>query len=102
MTRLTLEKVLEVEKHGLSYSKSAYLLGVCTDNLWRFCKKHGVTWSGKCANRQAGEMVKSSLAQRARDNGVSPKLYRLRVARGWSEHAALNTPVRKREAPGAL
>lgn len=36
---LTLKKVLEVEKHGLSINKSAYLLGVSMPKLWRFIKK---------------------------------------------------------------
>lgn len=45
--KLTLEKVLEVETHGLSLSKSAYLLRVTAQRLGRFVKSHGIEWRGK-------------------------------------------------------
>lgn len=36
--KLKMDKVLEIEKHGLSINKSAYLLGVSMPKLWRFIK----------------------------------------------------------------
>jgi len=44
---LTLESVLEMEAHGLSQSKSAYLLRVTPQRLGRFVKSHGIEWRGK-------------------------------------------------------
>lgn len=45
--KLTLQKVLEVEAHGLSLSDSAYLLRVTPQRLGRFVKSHGIEWRGK-------------------------------------------------------
>lgn len=44
---LFLDKVLEVESHGLSLSKSAYLLGVSIGALCKFINKHKIEWRGK-------------------------------------------------------
>ena len=45
--KLTLQKVLEVEAHGLSLSDSAYLLRVTPQRLGRFVKSHWIEWRGK-------------------------------------------------------
>lgn len=45
--KLTLERVLEVEKHGLSISKSAYLLDVAVATLARFVRDNRIVWRGK-------------------------------------------------------
>jgi len=45
--KLTLQKVLEVEAHGLSLSDSAYLLRVTPQRLGRFVKSHEIEWRGK-------------------------------------------------------
>ena len=44
---LTLESVLEVEAHGLSQSKSAYLLRVSAQTLGKFITLHKIKWRGK-------------------------------------------------------
>jgi len=44
---LTLESVLEMEAHGLSQSKSAYLLRVSAQTLGKFITRHNIKWRGK-------------------------------------------------------
>lgn len=44
---LTLESVLEIESHGLSQSKSAYLLRVSAQTLGKFITLHNIQWRGK-------------------------------------------------------
>jgi len=44
---LTLESVLEMEAHGLSQSKSAYLLRVSAQTLGKFITLHKIKWRGK-------------------------------------------------------
>mgnify|MGYP003510787134 FL=1 len=44
---LTLESVLEIEAHGLSQSKSAYLLQVSAQTLGKFITLHNIQWRGK-------------------------------------------------------
>ena len=45
--KLTLQKVLEVEAHGLSQSKSAYLLRVSAQTLGNFIARNEIQWRGK-------------------------------------------------------
>lgn len=97
MTKLTLEEVLEMEKHQLSYNKSAYLLGVNVGILCRFCHKHKIEWSGKCAFRQKGEKEADSLAQKIKEKGLKHSTVTMRLYRGWSMQDALNTPVRSKK-----
>jgi len=44
---LTLELVLKMESHGLSQSKSAYLLRVSAQTLGKFITRHKIKWRGK-------------------------------------------------------
>lgn len=44
---LTLESVLEIEAHGLSQYKSAYLLRVSARTLGKFITRHNIQWRGK-------------------------------------------------------
>jgi len=44
---LTLELVLKMEAHGLSQSKSAYLLRVSAQTLGKFITRHNIQWRGK-------------------------------------------------------
>lgn len=44
---LTIESVLEVEAHGLSQSKSAYLLRVSAQTLGKFITRNNIQWRGK-------------------------------------------------------
>jgi hypothetical protein len=45
--KLTIAKVLEIEKEGLSIGKSAYILGVTTQTLCQFIKRHNIEWRGR-------------------------------------------------------
>ena len=84
--KLTLERVLEVEKHGLSISKSAYFLDVAVTTLARFVRDNRIVWRGKkrfgfnpYSNRQ---LILSS--------GVPSSTVYERMARGLTLHEALN------------
>ena len=84
--KLTLERVLEVEKHGLSISKSAYFLDVAVATLARFIRDNRIVWRGKkrfgfnpYSNRQ---LILSS--------GVCESTVYERMARGLTLHEALN------------
>ena len=67
---LTLKKVLEVEKHGLSINKSAYLLGVSMPKLWRFIKKNNIQWSGKKPCSRKGDVNIDSTLQQIKKSGI--------------------------------
>lgn len=67
---LTLKKVLEVEKHGLSINKSAYLLGVSMPKLWRFIKKNNIQWSGKNPCFRKNEVNPGSTLQQIKKSGI--------------------------------
>ena len=45
--KLTLEQVMEVEAHGLSIGKSAFLLDVAVATLARFIRDNRIVWRGK-------------------------------------------------------
>jgi len=45
--KLTLEQVMEVEAHGLSIGKSAFLLDVAVTTLARFIRDNRIVWRGK-------------------------------------------------------
>lgn len=67
---LTLKKVLEVEKHGLSINKSSYLLGVSMPKLWRFIKKNKIEWRGKKPCFRKNEVNTDSTSQRIKKSGI--------------------------------
>ena len=67
---LTLKKVLEVEKHGLSINKSAHLLGVSMPKLWRFIKKNKIHWSGKNPCFKKNEVNPDSTLQQIKKSGI--------------------------------
>lgn len=68
--KLTMDKVLEVEKHGLSINKSAYLLGVSMSKLWRFIKKNNIQWSGKKPCSRKNEVNPGSTLQQIKKSGI--------------------------------
>ena len=45
--KLTMTKVLEIEKEGLSIGKSAYVLGVTTATLSAYIRRHKLEWRGR-------------------------------------------------------
>lgn len=76
---LDLAKVLEVEAHGLSLSKSAYLLKVSVGALARFNKKHKVEWRGKKVCFWRGEVDPNSNLQQAKKAGIPYSTIRFRM-----------------------
>lgn len=68
--KLTMDKVLEVEKHGLSINKSAYILGVGMPKLWRFIKKNNIHWSGKKPCFRKNEVNPDSTLQQIKKSGI--------------------------------
>ena len=87
---LTLKKVLEVEKHGLSINKSAYLLDVSMPKLWRFIKKNKIQWRGKSPCFRKNEVNPDSTSQRIKKSGIckTPIYYRINVM-GWTLEQAI-------------
>jgi len=67
---LTLKKVLEVEKYGLSINKSAYLLDVSMPKLWRFIEKNNIQWRGKNPCFRKNEVNPNSTSQRIKKSGI--------------------------------
>jgi hypothetical protein len=67
---LTIKKVLEVEKHGLSINKSAYLLDVSMSKLWRFIKKNKIQWRGKNPCFRKNEVNPESKLQKIKKSGI--------------------------------
>ena len=84
--KLTLERVLEVEKHGLSISKSAYLLDVAVATLARFVRDNRIVWRGK---KRFGFNPYSN-NQLILASGVPSSTVYERMARGLTLHEALN------------
>jgi len=84
--KLTLECVLEVEKHGLSISKSAYLLDVAVATLAQFVRDNRIVWRGK---KRFGYNPYSN-NQLILASGVPSSTVYERMARGLTLHEALN------------
>jgi len=84
--KLTLERVLEVEKRGLSISKSAYLLDVAVATLARFVRDNRIVWRGK---KRFGYNPYSN-NQLILASGVPSSTVYERMARGLTLHEALN------------
>ena len=84
--KLTLERVLEVEKHGLSISKSAYFLDVAVATLARFIRDNRIVWRGK---KRFGFNPYSN-NQLILSSGVPSSTVYERMARGLTLHEALN------------
>ena len=84
--KLTLERVLEVEKHGLSISKSAYLLNVAVTKLAQYIRDNRIVWRGK---KRFGFNPYSN-NQLILASGVPSSTVYERMARGLTLHEALN------------
>lgn len=83
--KLTLERVLEVEKHGLSISKSAYLLDVAVATLAQFVRDNRIVWRGK---KRFGYNPYSNRRLILASGVCESTVYR-RMARGLTLHEAL-------------
>ena len=84
--KLTLEKVLEVEAHGLSIGKSAFLLDVAVATLARFIRDNRIVWRGK---KRFGYNPYSNNALIVQSGIPSSTVYS-RMANGMSLHEAIN------------
>ena len=84
--KLTLEQVMEVEAHGLSISKSAFLLDVAVATLARFIRDNRIVWRGK---KRFGYNPYSNNALIVQSGIPSSTVYR-RMASGLTLHEALN------------
>ena len=69
--KLTMDKVLELEAHGLSVTKSAYLLGVHKTTLLNYINNQKIHWRGKKAFTKAGEVNPESYRQQIKTQGVT-------------------------------
>ena len=83
--KITLECVLEVEKHGLSIGKSAYLLDVAVTTLARYIRDNRIVWRGK---KRFGFNPYSN-NQLILASGVPSSTVYERMARGLTLHEAL-------------
>lgn len=83
--KLTLERVLEVETHGLSIGKSAYFLDVAVTTLARFIRDNRIVWRGK---KRFGFNPYSN-RQLILASGVCESTVYERMARGLTLHEAL-------------
>jgi hypothetical protein len=84
--KITLERVLEVESHGLSIGKSAYLLDVAVTTLARYIRDNRIVWRGK---KRFGFNPYSN-NQLILSSGVPSSTVYERMARGLTLHEALN------------
>ena len=81
--KLTKEKVLEIEAHGISITSSAILLGVKPQTLHAFIKRHNIQWRGKGFNYRKGEVNPNSNFQKAKALGVCNMTIQRRMERNW-------------------
>ena len=68
--KLTKEKVLEIEAHGLSITSSAFLLNVTAQTLHGFIKRNKIEWRGKGFNYKKGEVNPKSDYQKSKSLGI--------------------------------
>ena len=97
--KLTKEKVLEIEAHGLSITSSAFLLNVTAQTLHGFIKRNKIEWRGKGFNYKKGEVNPNSNFQKAKALGVCNMTIQKRMERNWisfEEAAAMKKRSYKR------
>ena len=85
MAKLNLKDVLEVEAHGLSIGKSAYLLDVAVATLARFIRDNRIVWRGK---KRFGYNPYSN-NQLILASGIPSSTVYGRMAKGLTLHEAL-------------
>lgn len=85
IAKLNLKDVLEVEAHGLSIGKSAYLLDVAVTTLARFIRDNRIVWRGK---KRFGYNPYSN-RQLILSSGVCESTVYRRMAKGLTLHEAL-------------
>ena len=83
--KLTLEQVMEVDAHGLSIGKSAFLLDVAVTTLARFIRDNRIVWRGK---KRFGYNPYSN-NQLILASGIPSSTVYGRMAKGLTLHEAL-------------
>ena len=83
--KLNLKDVLEVEAHGLSIGKSAFLLDVAVTTLARFIRDNRIVWRGK---KRFGYNPYSN-NQLILASGIPSSTVYGRMAKGLTLHEAL-------------
>jgi len=69
--KLTLEKVNEIKKHGLTLSSAAVVLDTSAANLSNFLKRHNIEWPSKGIYYKAGCKDPNSVRAKCELAGVS-------------------------------
>ena len=69
--KLTIEKVNEIKKHGLTLSSAAVVLDTSSANLSNFLKRHNIEWPSKGIYYKAGHRNPSSVRSKCELAGVS-------------------------------
>ena len=69
--KLTLEKVNEIKKHGLTLSSAAVVLDTSAANLSNFLKRHNIEWPSKGIYYKAGCKDPNSVRAKCEALGVS-------------------------------
>ena len=69
--KLTLEKVNEIKKAGLTLNSAAVALGVTTPNLAGFLKRRNIEWPSKGIYYKAGQKNPDSVRSKCEAAGVS-------------------------------
>lgn len=70
--KLTLEKVNEVKKHGLTLSSAAVVLNTSAVNLSNFLRRNNIDWPSKGIYYKAGHRSPDSTKTKCEQAGVSP------------------------------
>lgn len=69
--KLTIDKVNEIKKHGLTLSSAAVALDTSSANLSNFLKRHNIEWPSKGIYYKAGHRNPSSVRSKCELAGVS-------------------------------
>ncbi len=69
--KLTIDKVNEIKKHGLTLTSAAIVLDTTSANLSNFLKRHNIEWPSKGIYYKAGHRNPSSVRSKCELAGVS-------------------------------
>lgn len=69
--KLTIDKVNEIKKHGLTLSSAAVALDTSSANLSNFLKRHNIEWPSKGIYYKAGQKNPDSIRAKCEAAGVS-------------------------------
>ena len=69
--KITVEKVNEIKKHGLTLSSAAVALDTSAANLSNFLRRHNIEWPSKGVYYKAGHRDPNSVRSKCKAAGVS-------------------------------